>query len=192
MALKGEIRIIAGRWRGRKLPVLSSQGLRPTTDRSKETLFNWLAPYLDGSNCLDCFSGSGSLGFEAVSRGARQAILLEKERAAASQLMANQQKLAAEQMSIIQTDSLTWLAKPASMQFDLVFIDPPFGLGLVPQTIALLSEYGWLAPAAWIYIETEQHHAPLNLPISWQRHRQKQAGQVCSRLFQYQPSTDKE
>lgn len=181
---KGEIRIIAGRWRGRKLPVLSSQGLRPTTDRIKETLFNWLAPYLQASRCLDCYSGSGSLGFEAVSRGAAEALLLEKDRAAAQQLIANKNKLADQQITIIQTDSLLWLANPSSQPFDLVFIDPPFGQGLVPQTIERLDQYDWLAPSAWIYIETEQDHPELSVPTDWQLHRQKQVGQVYCRLYQ--------
>ncbi|MCO6524058.1 MAG: 16S rRNA (guanine(966)-N(2))-methyltransferase RsmD [Candidatus Schmidhempelia sp.] len=182
----GEIRIISGQWRGRKLPVLNLTGLRPTTDRVKETVFNWLAPYLYDSYCLDCYAGSGSLAFEAISRGAKHATLLEKDKAAVNQLLANKQKLNSQALDIIHNDTLLWLANLSKQSFDIVFIDPPFGRQLVNQTINLLEQSKCLANTAWIYIETEVSHSEPHVPLYWQLHRQKQAGQVCYRLYQRQ------
>jgi 16S rRNA (guanine966-N2)-methyltransferase len=182
----GEIRIISGQWRGRKLPVLNLTGLRPTTDRVKETLFNWLAPYLYQSDCLDCYAGSGSLAFEAISRGAKHATLLEKDKAAVYQLLANKQKLNSQALDIIHHDTLHWLTNLSNQSFSIVFIDPPFGQQLVNQTITLLEQSKCLTDNAWIYIETEISHPELQIPAYWQLHRQKQAGQVCYRLYQRQ------
>mgnify|MGYP005987131311 CR=1 FL=1 len=179
----GEIRIIGGKWRGRKLPVMDSTGLRPTTDRVKETLFNWLMPVISEATCLDCYSGSGALGFEAVSRGAKTAVLLEKSPAIAKQLISNQQKLQADNLSVIAADTLNWLNQPATYQFDVVFIAPPFHQNLVIKTAQLLEENGWLSKEAWIYLETESQYPLTNLPVNWQLHREKQAGQVDYRLF---------
>ena len=128
----GQIRIIGGQWRGRKLPVPDSAGLRPTTDRVRETLFNWLAPVLPEARCLDCFAGSGALGLEALSRYAGSATLLELERPVAQQLTKNLQTLRASNGTVIQTNTLNWLAQPGE-PFDVVFIDPPFRQGLLAQ-----------------------------------------------------------
>ncbi|XKM13293.1 16S rRNA (guanine(966)-N(2))-methyltransferase RsmD [Orbaceae bacterium ac157xtp] len=182
--MNGFIRIIGGKWRGRKLPVLNNAGIRPTTDRVKETLFNWLMPVIQQANCLDCFAGSGSLGLEAASRGASQVVLLEKNHAAASQIKKNIALLDTTQCQIHNTDTLTWLAKPATKQYDIIFIDPPFNQNLANQTILLLEQNGWLKPEAYIYIETEIS-CDLNAqrPSDWILHREKQFGQVHSRLF---------
>jgi len=179
---KGHIRIIAGKHRGRKLPVLLADGLRPTTDRVKETVFNWLMPYIHDSRCLDCFAGSGSLGFEAMSRGAGQVTLLELNKAAAKQLQQNQQLLKTSTLTIQQTNSLVYLQE-ATAHFDIVFIDPPFHQGLATETAALLNQ-GWLAEDALIYVETEVNHIP-QYPNNWQLLKEKTAGQVNYQLYQY-------
>ncbi|MFP1863461.1 16S rRNA (guanine(966)-N(2))-methyltransferase [Lonsdalea quercina] len=178
----GQIRIIGGQWRGRKLPVPHSPGLRPTTDRVRETLFNWLAPVIQQARCLDCFAGSGALALEALSRYAAHATLLEAERGIARQLSQNLSLLRAENASVIHTDALQWLAQPGEA-FDVVFLDPPFRQGLLDNTVNLLEKQGWLADDAWIYIETEAENRTLNLPANWQLHREKVAGQVAYRLY---------
>lgn len=181
----GEVRVIAGLWRGRKLPVLNAEGLRPTTDRVKETLFNWLMNDIAGSRCLDCFAGSGSLGIEALSRQAQAVVFLEKFANAANQLKKNLTLLKAENGRIVQGDTLQFLAKKnPEAPFEVVFIDPPFHHNLVPQTLDLLAQNGWLAPAALIYVETEKTHSPLSLPQGWQILKEKSAGMVTSRLIQ--------
>ncbi|HHW7507286.1 TPA: 16S rRNA (guanine(966)-N(2))-methyltransferase RsmD [Mannheimia haemolytica] len=181
----GEVRVIAGLWRGRKLPVLNAEGLRPTTDRVKETLFNWLMHDIAHSRCLDCFAGSGSLGIEALSRQAQAVVFLEKFANAANQLKKNLQALKSEQGSVIHTDTLAYLAQKNSAEpFDIVFIDPPFHQGFVPQVLNLLAENNWLAPNAILYVETEKNHPPLELPQGWQILKEKAAGMVVSRLIQ--------
>lgn len=180
----GEVRVIAGLWRGRKLPVLNAEGLRPTTDRVKETLFNWLMMDIAGSRCLDCFAGSGSLGIEALSRQAQAVTFLEKFADAANQLKKNLVSLKAENGKVIQTDTLQFLAqKNSEMPFDLVFVDPPFHQGFVPQVLTALEQNGWLTENALIYVETEKNHSPLVLPEHWQVIKEKTAGQVVSRLI---------
>jgi 16S rRNA (guanine966-N2)-methyltransferase len=179
----GSIRIIAGKHRGRKLPVLISDGLRPTTDRVKETLFNWLMPYIHDSNCLDCFAGAGSLGFEALSRGAAQVALIELNSAAAKQLQMNKKLLNADNVIITHTNSLDFLKSSAKQQYDIVFIDPPFREDLVTQTAELLNK-GWLTNQALIYVEMEAQ-SNQQLPNNWQLLKEKVAGQVAYRLFQH-------
>lgn len=181
----GEVRVIAGLWRGRKLPVLNAEGLRPTTDRVKETLFNWLMNDIAGSRCLDCFAGSGSLGIEALSRQAQAVVFLEKFANAANQLKKNLITLKTNNGKVMQGDSLQYLAqKNSEAPFDVVFIDPPFHQNFVPKTLELLAQNGWLAPSALLYVETEKTHAPLNLPEGWQVLKEKSAGMVTSRLIQ--------
>ncbi len=179
----GAVRIISGRWRGRKLPVHDVEGLRPTTDRVKETLFNWIASDVPQSRCLDLFAGSGGLSFEALSRGADHVTLCEFDAKAAKQLQENLQQLGATNATLHHTDALTWLNTPPQMPFDLVFIDPPFRRDWLPTIIEKLQQNGWLAPYAVIYIETENELGTLPTPNTWALHREKTAGQVCYRLF---------
>ncbi|WP_120513677.1 16S rRNA (guanine(966)-N(2))-methyltransferase RsmD [Photobacterium salinisoli] len=179
----GFVRIISGRWRGRKLPVHDVAGLRPTTDRVKETVFNWLAPDIHGSRCLDLFAGSGSLGLEALSRGAEHLTLLELDTKAASQLKRNLDTLGTDKAELHQTDSLSFLNKPGSA-FDLVFIDPPFRRDMLPEVIRLLEANGWLTPQALIYLEAEKELGLPDTPEHWQLIKEKSAGQVCYRLYQ--------
>ena len=181
-AASGNIRIIAGKHRGRKLPVLMSEGLRPTTDRVKETVFNWLMPYIHEASCLDCFAGAGSLGFEALSRGAVQVHLIELNKAAAKQLNANKQLLKADNMLISNSNVLDFLKAQATQRFEIVFIDPPFRQDLVTQTCNLL-ENGWLAEQALIYVEMESDGRQ-KLPNNWQLLKEKIAGQVAYRLYE--------
>ena len=182
--MNGSIRIIGGKWRGRKLSVLDKQGLRPTTDRIKETLYNWLMPVIHDSDCLDCFSGSGSLGFEAASRGAQSVTLLEKDKQVAQLLSKNKQIIASNAIDIYHIDTLQWLNRPAVKQFDIVFIDPPFHQALVAKTVSELENNNWLKPLAYIYIETEiQYDLTTYIPTNWRLHREKTAGQVHSYLF---------
>lgn len=178
----GQIRIIGGQWRGRKLPVPDSAGLRPTTDRVRETLFNWLAPDIQGARCLDCFAGSGALGLEALSRHAASATLLELERSVAQQLEKNLATLGAQQGRVINSNTLQWLAQNGEPH-NIVFIDPPFRKGLLEQTLTLLETQGWLAEEALIYVESEVENGVPPVPVNWQLYREKIAGQVAYRLY---------
>lgn len=178
----GQIRIIGGQWRGRKLPVPDSPGLRPTTDRVRETLFNWLAPDIQQARCLDCFAGSGALGLEALSRYAGSATLLELEKPVARQLAQNLQTLKADNAQVIQTNTLSWLAQQGE-PYQVVFIDPPFRKGLLAQTLQLLESNGWLADEALVYVESEVENGTPPVPANWFLHREKIAGQVAYRLY---------
>jgi len=178
-----QLRIIGGQWRGRKLSFPAVDGLRPTGDRIRETLFNWLAPELPGARCLDLFAGSGALGLEALSRGAGYSLLLERDPSAAQALRANLQLLKAEAGQLVQGDSLGWLRQGnREGKFDLVFIDPPFSLNLWAEVIALLEQGDWLADEATIYLEAPREQLIIT-PPHWQLHRDKQAGQVSYRLY---------
>lgn len=178
----GVIRIIGGTWRGRKIMVPSIDGLRPTPDRVRETLFNWLMPHITGANCLDLFSGSGALSIEALSRGAAQSSALENSFEAVQALKKISDLLGASALNIIHADALTWLNKVADMKFDIVFIDPPFHQGLINPCCALLEEHGWLNSDALIYVEHERGGV-IDVPASWHLHRQQQAGDVIYALF---------
>lgn len=181
----GEVRIIAGLWRGRKLPVLNAEGLRPTTDRVKETLFNWLMMDIANARCLDCFAGSGSLGIEALSRQAQAVVFLEKFANTAQQLKKNLTSLKTDKGTVINTDTLAYLSQNNSSEpFDIIFIDPPFHHNFVPQVLTLLQQNNWLAENALIYVETEKNHLPLHLAENWQIIKEKSAGMVTSRLIQ--------
>lgn len=182
-APKGSVRIIAGKHRGRKLPVLMAEGLRPTTDRVKETVFNWLTPYLPNSKCLDCFAGSGGLGFEAQSRGANTVTLVELNRAAAKQLQQNKEMLSANNLTIENMDIINYLNQ-CTEKFSVVFLDPPFRKGLLKETTQLLNDKA-LIPEALIYVEMENDSNTDELPVNWQLLKEKIAGQVAYRLYQH-------
>ena len=187
----GQIRIIGGQWRGRKLPVPDSPGLRPTTDRVRETLFNWLAPSMADARCLDCFAGSGALGLEALSRYAASATLLEMERHVAQQLQKNLAALKAEHGKVVNTNTLTYLNQSGTPH-DVVFIDPPFRKGLLEETLNLLETNGWLADSALIYVESEVENGMPPVPASWDLHREKIAGQVAYRLYHREVQGEKD
>ncbi|WP_371187554.1 16S rRNA (guanine(966)-N(2))-methyltransferase RsmD [Thalassotalea maritima] len=178
----GQVRIIAGKYRGRKLPVLDHQGLRPTTDRVKETVFNWLMFDIAGAHCLDCYAGSGGLGFEALSRGAEHVSFYELDKGASKQLQTNIQQLNASNASIRQGDCLQLLASEGN-RFDVVFIDPPFRQGLAEKTIALLQQKQLLNSKALVYVEVESDKSNLPMPPNWRQLKEKVAGQVTYRLY---------
>ncbi|KJY81680.1 methyltransferase [Vibrio galatheae] len=181
----GFVRIISGLWRGRKLPVHDAEGLRPTTDRVKETLFNWLAQDIPRAKCLDLFAGSGGLGFEAASRQAEMVTLIELNPNAFRQLETNIASLKAANLKAHNIDALSFL-KQVGTPHHVVFIDPPFRKGLLDETVALLEANGWLAQDAMIYIETEKELSLDCIPAHWHLHREKTAGQVSYRLFERQ------
>jgi 16S rRNA (guanine966-N2)-methyltransferase len=180
-----QVRIIAGQWRGRKISFPEVRGLRPTPDRIRETLFNWLQPVLPGARCLDLFAGSGALGFEAASRGAAQVVMVESERDVVRALQENAKLLSASPVQICRQDAASYLAA-GSGPFDVVFLDPPFSSpALLMQSIAGLSTPGWLAAGAWIYVESPSNVAEPALPENWTLEKQKKAGQVACRLYRY-------
>ncbi|GAA5187186.1 16S rRNA (guanine(966)-N(2))-methyltransferase RsmD [Ferrimonas gelatinilytica] len=188
----GQIRIISGQWRGRRLPVGDKEGLRPTTDRVRETLFNWLMGEISGARVLDCFSGSGALALEALSRHAAHATLMELDPAVASQLKRNLAALGTHCGTVSQGDTLAQLARPASVPYDIVFVDPPFRQGLVSPCLTQLEQQGYLKPGSWIYVESESEAGALSVPAHWSLHREKSAGQVTYRLYQRQESQGEE
>jgi len=181
-----QLRIIAGSWRGRKLCFAPMPGLRPTPNRVRETLFNWLGPVLRGARCLDLYAGSGALGIEAASRGAADVVLVDRESQVVRTLREQLQRLAAEQVQVIQADVGNWLAGTPE-RFDIVFLDPPFREELLAPAIRQLEDGGWLAPEAWIYLEAEQGPVP-ELPVNWELYRSKRAGQVGYHLVRRRPA----
>lgn len=183
-AAPNQLRIIGGKWRGRKLRFPSIDGLRPTGDRIRETLFNWLAPEIQGARCLDVYAGSGALGLEALSRGAGHVSLLERDAQAIRSLREHVQLLGAEsEVELGHTDSLAFLQRGNQAEpFDVVFVDPPFGANLWQQTLDALEAGGWLADSASIYLELGVKDE-VQLPANWVLHRDKRAGQVSYRLY---------
>lgn len=182
--MRGKVRIIGGEWRGRKLAVPEKQGLRPTPDRVRETLFNWLNWQVPASRCLDLFAGTGALGVEAASRGAKQVILVEKDRSIAEGLRQQLAPFASAKVQVIQADALQWLSTPPAESFDIVFLDPPFQQNLLAPCCALLESKGWLAQNAFIYLESEVELQALILPENWTVIKQQRAGQVAAHLVQ--------
>ncbi|MDF2868120.1 MAG: rsmD [Gammaproteobacteria bacterium] len=175
--ISNKVRIIGGRWRGRKLPFPDVPGLRPTADRVRETLFNWLSPHINGAHCLDLFAGSGALGFEAASRGAAKVLMIDNDRAVIQQLKANQTLLNAQNVTIYQAaipESSSLPEKP----FDLVFLDPPFHKNLINQACQWLIHHHYLAKQALIYLETEATLTPLPIPQTWEILKAKKTSQV--------------
>ena len=177
------IRIIAGQWRGRKIPVAEIEGLRPTGDRIRETLFNWLDAEIDGARCLDLFAGSGVLGLEALSRGAGQVVALDSSRVAVNALNEAAKLLDTSALQVMQMDAIQWLKSKPAGSFDLVFIDPPFQAGLLDESLALLAASNSLAAGALIYIERDRNDDPPQLPAGWQVHKDKVAGSVSYALY---------
>jgi 16S rRNA (guanine966-N2)-methyltransferase len=171
------VRIIGGRWRGRKIRFPAGSMIRPSPDRVRETLFNWLAPTIRGARCLDLFAGSGALGFESLSRGAASAVFVERDAAIVAHLRSLAKELAADSSSIIQADAPSWLSRTGG-PFDVVFLDPPFGSGLLPGLLQSLDRGGWLAPGAMIYIESKRTEGVPGLPALWRMHRSGHAGDV--------------
>jgi 16S rRNA (guanine966-N2)-methyltransferase len=176
------LRIIAGQWRGRKFrfPPLD---IRPTPDRVRETLFNWLQPHIHGAQCLDLFAGSGALGLEALSRGAAAAIFVEQQREAAAAIEQLLSEWHATGGKVFCTQAQHYLSAAEPHGFDIVFLDPPFGAGALAAAVAAL-EPGWLAPHARIYVERARREALPPLPAMWRELRAGTAGEVGYHLFE--------
>ncbi|WP_148714250.1 16S rRNA (guanine(966)-N(2))-methyltransferase RsmD [Chitinolyticbacter meiyuanensis] len=168
---RNQLRIVGGEYRRRVLRFPDSEGLRPTPDRVRETLFNWLGQDLTGKSCLDLFAGSGALGFEAASRNARRVVMVEQARAVHAALVANRQLLGAKHIELANADALPWLAR-CNDRFDVVLLDPPFASDLLARTLAILPER--LAEGALVYCET----ADWPDLAGWERLREGKAGQV--------------
>jgi 16S rRNA (guanine966-N2)-methyltransferase len=181
--MKNELRIIGGRWRSRKIRIPDTRGLRPTPDRVRETLFNWLRHDLENACCLDLYAGSGALGFEAASRGAVRVVLVESDAEAYAALERTRAVLNASEVECIRADVGRFLAGPAE-RFDLVFLDPPFRENLVVPTCRALADGGWLKPRAKIYLETERGAQLEGLPPDWHRSRTGAAGEVAYHLYE--------
>jgi 16S rRNA (guanine966-N2)-methyltransferase len=175
------LRIIGGAWRGRKLRFPASAAIRPTPDRVRETLFNWLGSHTQAARCLDLFAGSGALGLEALSRGAAHVTFVEQDEVAARELRARLAEWQAGDAVVRRMDALRYLmGAPAA--FDLVFLDPPFASELLSRAAQRL-EAGWLAPGALIYVECPSRAALPGMPASWQPLKAKQAGEVGYHLL---------
>lgn len=178
----GRIHIIGGSLRGSRLAVPVIPGLRPTPQRLRQTLFDWLAPVIAGANVLDTFAGSGALGIEALSRGAQAATFIEQDSAQARTIDADLARLHQDNASVRSGDALRILAAPPIGNFDIVFLDPPFDTGIWSRATALLDAGGWLAPQAWVYAEAGKDDA-WEVPDRWLLHRQREAGAVRGTLY---------
>ena len=174
----GQLRIVAGNWRSRLLQIADVPGLRPTSERIRETLFNWLAPRIPGAKCLDLCAGTGALGIEALSRGASRVVFVEYSGVAAKTLEANIASLGASDIEILNLDARQYLGGASVEQFDIVFLDPPFAAALHDELCRLLSEQNWLAADARIYIEMDRDQPGDYLPSSWRVLKDKTAGKV--------------
>ena len=184
----GQVRIIGGRWRGSKLPVADRPGLRPTSDRVRETVFNWLQAHTPGARVLDLFAGTGALGLEAASRGADRVVLVERDPALAEGLRAAAARLEGPggRIEVVCDDALRWLARVPDARFDLVFLDPPFAAGIWPSVLAGLPP--WLADGAWLYLEAPRDAAPVAGP-GWMPHREGATREVRYALYRRAAAT---
>ena len=174
----GRLRIVAGNWRSRLLDIADVEGLRPTSERIRETLFNWLTPHLNGARCLDLYAGTGALGLEALSRGAASAVFVERDAIAERQLRNNVELLGADNAEIVSGDALDFLRSDSAVPFNIVFLDPPFAGNLLGETCRLLADSRQLADNALIYLEDERSREETELPQGWTVLKHKTAGNV--------------
>jgi len=175
---RGRLRIVAGIWRSRLLEIADVPGLRPTAERIRETVFNWLTPHLAGARCLDLFAGTGALGIEALSRGAAEALFIETSPLAVSTLQKNIATLEATKATVRQVDAVKFLQHPGVDQFDIVFLDPPFAADLHGDLCKLLDESSVLATDALVYVEEDRAKPEVVLPRNWKTLKTKSAGNV--------------
>ena len=175
------LRIIGGSWRGRRLRFPPSAQIRPTPDRVRETLFNWLAARVPGARCLDLFAGSGALGLEALSRGAAHVTFVERDAAAAREIAARLAEWGGQEARVEHIDARAFLERTPA-PFDIVFLDPPFASGLLAATPARLEQGGWLTPDALVYVESAADAPPLVPPV-WTALKEKRAGEVGYHLY---------
>jgi len=174
----GQLRIVAGNWRSRLLQIADVPGLRPTSERIRETLFNWLAPGIHGARCLDLCAGTGALGLEALSRGAGELVFVERSAVAFRTLEGNIALLGGANAEVLNDDAREYLLGPSTKPFDIVFLDPPFAADLMDELCRLLTEQRWLADGARIYIEMDKDQPELLIPSGWQVLKNKTAGKV--------------
>ncbi|MBB3225629.1 16S rRNA (guanine966-N2)-methyltransferase [Luteibacter sp. Sphag1AF] len=186
-AASGRIRISGGNLRNSRLDVPDLPGLRPTPERVRETLFNWLQPVINGARCLDLYAGTGALGIEALSRGASCVRFVEREPRLAAALRANLVRLKVENPEVAADDAARLVSQaPAGKPYDVVFLDPPFALEAWTSIAAQLEKAGWLAGHAWIYVERARH-TPVEMPANWLAHREGVAGEVAYTLYRRHP-----
>ena len=174
----GRLRIVAGNWRSRLLDIADVEGLRPTSERVRETLFNWLALRIHNARCLDAYAGTGALGFEALSRGAQSVVFIERSGIAVQQLRRDIDVLDARGATVMQQDALDYLREAETGPFDLVFLDPPFAADLIEETCRLLDERRLLAEDALVYVELPKKGVEPVFPSGWQVRKDKTAGNV--------------
>ena len=174
----GSVRIIGGKWRGRRLPVRDLPGLRPSGDRSRETLFNWLQAHVHGAVCVDLFAGSGALGLEAASRGAAEVILVEKLSVAALDLRDVLLVLKADQVTVVESDALQWLQSCPAQSLDIAFVDPPFGLQLEVRALELILIQDCIRTGGFVYLETARDAPLIVAGPGWETAREKTVGEV--------------
>ena len=174
----GQLRIVAGNWRSRLLQIANVPGLRPTSERIRETLFNWLAVRIHGARCLDLCAGTGALGLEALSRGAGELVFVERSTDAFRTLKSNIALLGAANAAALNVDAQSYLGGSSAKPFDIVFLDPPFTADLHDELCRLLVEQRWLADDARIYIEMDKNQPELLIPPGWQVLKNKTAGNV--------------
>ena len=171
------LRIIGGAWRGRRIDFLAVPKLRPTSDRVRETLFNWLQGAIVGSRCLDLFAGSGALGFEAASRGANSVVMVDNDPRVIQQLRMQAERLGAADIQIVMRDAQSYLSL-SQLPFDVVFLDPPFGSNLLTPICRALDDYGVLKAGARVYLETAAVAGVPAIPATWELLKSQTAGQV--------------
>lgn len=179
----GFVRIIGGQWRGRKLPVPDLPGLRPTSDRGRETLFNWLQPWLAGARCADLFAGSGALGFEAASRGAAHVDVVEAAPLAVSALVQSRATLDAQNVDVHRANVLDWLRLAGKDAFTLVFLDPPFDTGLAIQALARIQQLECVTAGGFVYVESPSRYPELVMQAPFAPWREKVVGESRMQLF---------
>ena len=187
----GRLRIVAGNWRSRLLDVAEVPGLRPTSQRIRETLFNWLATRLPGARCLDLFAGTGALGLEALSRGAREVVFVERAALAVTTLEKNTAALEAVGATVLQMDAEIYLSRDHGAGFDIVFLDPPFGDDRLGELCRLLEQQHVLAPDARVYLEQDKLKPEVELPQGWRTLKNKTAGNVRYMLVQATPREER-
>ncbi len=185
MDAQSSIRIIGGKWRSRKVSFMTKDGLRPTPDRVRETLFNWLAPFMVDAVCLDLYAGSGVLGLEALSRGAAAVYALDSDRDCVQRIAQNQQVLQAENYTLLNKSALDWLQAP-QFSADIIFVDPPYKQNILYKTLDLLEQNNWVKSGGVIYFEQDQPLDAELLPAGWNIWRESKAGKVFFYLAQRQ------
>lgn len=176
------VRIIGGEWRGRRLSFPPVAALRPTPDRVRETLFNWLQGTIAGARCLDLFAGSGALGFEALSRGAKETVFVDSEHLIVAALRESAAQLKCSSARIIEANAATWLRGSAQV-FDVIFLDPPYAREGLDELCTLLDRGGWLSEDGYVYLESAAQSVLPALPATWKVVRQTRAGAVCGTLI---------